>query len=291
MTQRAAIVVLLLATIFVNSEACFSKSPIICQQSLVDCQDIDLRKDRIKVLSNTPHRFLNPNGKVSEFEGVAIAPLLVAGGNSLNGQDVAIIGDDGYTISIPFKLIKDHKIIIADTKDGVPLNQRSGGVQIIWPTEEKGVALPPDRFLKKAAFWVWYVNRIVVGDLKHRLKVLDKELTPKPEFLSKSQSEYKAPPIFSFEKIPCPPVFTWVIDKQLKNNGKNVGEIRSFRNSAHMIVNFNIDDFYVLTTNTQGSIPLQCGGPYILHPRSPSGTTYYGVIELLAGDTSKAERK
>jgi hypothetical protein len=102
------------------------------------------------------------SGKAATYEGVSLAEVLRAANVTL-GQDLkgpllanwlVVVGADGYRVvfSLPEvdPALTDKSVLLADTKDGKPLDDKEGPYRLIVPHD------------KRAVRWVRQVTQVIV---------------------------------------------------------------------------------------------------------------------------------
>jgi hypothetical protein len=93
-------------------------------------------------------------GEERRFSGVAVAKLLDEGFEVERGADVAVFhARDGYQIAIPIAVLRQHRPVLADRIDGVPVAEArpgAGPLVLAWPNvEQPGLTHDP------RARWWW----------------------------------------------------------------------------------------------------------------------------------------
>lgn len=206
----------------------------------------------IKIISNTPHRHLNPEKKEQSFQGIELNSLLP----KVASKRIYIIGSDGYISVLPTELIKRFPIIIAFKENGKTINKRRGEQQIIFPTRTLKNGKISDKYLKKAAYWCWYVRSIVVDDLKISLKSISQQL-PLKEALNKQLIDIKNPSIMKSNDYSCPEKMIFTFHKHFTQ----FESLSDFTNCEKRLA----DSIEIgIVANSKGlSLPIPCGGPYI----------------------------
>jgi len=213
-----------------------------------------IQKSRsVIVRSRTPHRQLNPEGLVSAFEGVQISRLL-----GLTQKDrsklVHFVAKDEYVSTVPASVLIDSQAILAFKENGNPIEDRRGGLQVIFPTEEK--VKVPEIYLKKAAFWCWYVKSIVVGDLS------EGGLRPsKGRKLSNamiSRFDFVPPSVFQVVPVSCPRTIRVPFSVFQTTRPMNA----EFLNGSQR--ELNPEEFELVLGEGMRPLPVHCGGPYAL---------------------------
>ncbi|ABC27732.1 hypothetical protein HCH_00839 [Hahella chejuensis KCTC 2396] len=208
---------------------------------------------RIDVYSNTPHRYLNSEKKEHVFTGVPVSELSA---KEWRYDNVYFIGDDDYITFMPAQIANNPQTILASAKDAAPLSKRDGEVQVILPTRED--AKVEDKYLKKAAFWAWYVKTVVYGDLNNTLQYGDASIDM-TKVMGEPTTAYKAPSVFSYEPIECPE--TYQVSVKDLDPGFDKGSVQ-FRQLNGNQRGYGAGDVMLIFSKEDTALPIECGGPY-----------------------------
>ena len=157
----------LLATLFFTTPgttkiASADESPVSSALHIVALDDtaISFTRDDLKELPRTTVEVTDKSGKKFQYSGVAVHLLLekvnAPLGEELRGEAlrcyVSVKAKDEYRVVFALSefdpAFEDRTILLADEKDGQPLDAETGPFQIIVPGE------------KRRARWVRQVNRI-----------------------------------------------------------------------------------------------------------------------------------
>ncbi|WLQ12396.1 hypothetical protein O5O45_21960 [Hahella aquimaris] len=217
---------------------------------VVETNDSD---KRIDVYSNTPHRYLNSEKKEHVFSGVPVSEL---SSKEWRYDNVYFIGDDDYITFMPAQIANHPQTILASAKDAAPLSKRDGEVQVILPTREE--AKVEDKYLKKAAFWAWYVKAVVYGELNNSLQYGDASIDM-TNVMGEPAQAYKAPSVFSYDPIVCPD--TYQVSVKDLDPGFDKGEVEFLQlNGNHRT--YGAGDVMLIFSKEDTALPVECGGPY-----------------------------
>lgn len=227
---------------------------------------IDQLGDLVSIRSAPPHRQLNPENKTFTFEGIAIQKLLGLSKKDQN-KTIYFIATDNYVSAIPASVLLKSNAILALKQDGKPIEERLGGLQVIFPTE--GPDAVEERYAKKAAFWCWYVRSIVIGDLVS-LKI-GKAPLKVPAKLAE-QFTFDPPSVFQFEKRSCPKTVRIPLNK-LTRSDSLVLRILSGESK-----NVETERYDLILSDRLKPLPVHCGGPFLLAERSRVATSTTPIL-------------
>lgn len=123
--------------------------------------DLDKHKDLLTEFPvMSPHKYLNPEKKISHWEGIAVRSIAKKLGIDLKyGKYTTIVGVDQFATQLRSAEMEKYPIMIALKENGVPLTNARGGAQIIFPNE----LLRDKPEYRHDSLWCWYVKKIVVG--------------------------------------------------------------------------------------------------------------------------------
>lgn len=259
--MRPFFIVAVLLTAFASNaaEPRESGAITILREHSTKTVELDSIKNRTVIRSKPPHRQLNPEGKTSEFAGVALKQLL---GLSAKDADllVSFVGVDGYISTVPASVLLKTNTILALTEDGQPLEDRRGGIQVIYPTE--GADAVESRYATKAAFWCWYVRSIIVGDLSNQEKfgvVAPRKLTKSSDA---SVFHFEPPSVFQFNQALCPTSYRIPLSRFT----------RAPKVKAHLLAGntkeITTADVDLVFSQGAKALPVHCGGPLALLDRT-----------------------
>ncbi|MGK5085721.1 molybdopterin-dependent oxidoreductase [Bdellovibrionota bacterium FG-1] len=227
----------------------------------------NLSKKWVALKSTPPHRQLNPEHQVFQYEGIELKHLLRAHNLPRAGW-VCAIGVDDYVSMIPAELIRNHRALLAFHENGKPLIKQRGGQQVVYPTEPGDHPIA-EIYAKKAAFWAWYVKALVVGRLPNSI-LWDKDQAVISGLAAQSPPIRMTPlPTFSYEKYECPKVYSISVNRFLVSRGHKMTAPVRFLSLSGRAVNVSSEDikegrYLLLAARGDAGFPVQCGGPFLL---------------------------
>ena len=136
-------------------------------------------KDDLAQLPRQALRGTDPRGGAeASFTGIALQKLLGEALELDRGADLVVVsGKDGYEMAIPLSVLRQHRPVLADTVDGVPLAQArpaSAPLLLAWPTADSpGLATDP------RARW-WWVDGVTKLEVRSWLGTYGRALRVPP---------------------------------------------------------------------------------------------------------------
>ena len=230
-----------------------------------------------KVRSKPPHRLINPDHRIFEFEGPELKTLL-RGSSLERARYVYGIGADGYVTMVPAEVIRRHDVILAFKRDGQMLTPTLGEQQIIFPTE--GATAAPVRFREKSAFWAWYLRALVAGDLPNVLTVGRQQLDSRKLSPRGKAVDYVPPSLVRVGEGNCPLVDELPLSRVPGLNSDTSSKALNLYKEAMPLS--PVSGYRLLRAFTSKGIPVECGGPFILiKPGRLPVNGKYGPDDLL----------
>jgi hypothetical protein len=234
-----------------------------------------LMKNWVHVKSAPPHRQLNPDHHVIDYEGIELKRL-TAGLDTVRDRWIYFIGLDEYVSMVPAELVRNHRAVLAFRENGKALMKQRGGQQVVYPTEPDDQPVA-EQYAKKAAFWAWYVKSIVIGSLPN--SIMGSEKRADISVLASKASPVRITPLptFSYEKHECPKVYGVTVDASFMERVHKPRSSIRFLSLTGKSIDVSPEDFkkgryLLLATRGDTAFPVQCGGPFLLIKRDSIAT-------------------